>query len=695
MSFAPAFVVKSNSTESLDLYIELASNPGFDFQFRSAAMDTSALSVNGGFTTPVLRTVDYEVSTAAIASIAGVGVANVTTNGMEVGAFTVQANNPSAQTRDALFKSVTLRQNGTASLSNLGNIVLERDGQVVSTSYSINGRDLTISLNDEIKDATLATYYIKAIVNNVEQSTDNYQFELRNQSDINIVEKTTAFRMRVSPTSLPLDNYQIQGGDITFARDTSVDLANSVPAGSQNVILMKGTMKSNSAITVEDPFLTYAAGLDAAWFSGFSTIYMSIGSSTFSYSPAAGGSATGASFGGTATINGTVNVQVRGTFKTTAPAGSYRFQPLQLSSFKRAEYTSNGNTVASAIGSIEGVNVTVENTTLNVTRTDGLGSQTVAAGTNGLTVVKLNLSSNQGNGVRVSRAVFATGTTSALALNNTTLTLLVNGNAVSTKQLQGSSITFDFPSVTVSKNSPVTLEVRANLAEAFNAGQLHLALSSLTATDVGTSQAVTSYQQPASAIFMIGTANAEVTELSVPLEAALLLSPSTSQQILAFRVKALNDNVTLRDLEFQGSYLDNLSNFRLTTSTGVVFASASSNDGSDVVFTNITSPSIAKDQNATFYLIANVNNNVVYDSFDIELNSVNVRSSNGTVVAANMLDTPYAEHSIAENRFVVAKAANNSKSLQTSALRFTVTAEGKDSVYIDDVYFDALLAGYT
>jgi hypothetical protein len=37
---------------------------------------------------------------------------------------------------------------------------------------------------------------------------------------------------------------------------------------------------------------------------------------------------------------------------------------------------------------------------------------------------------------------------------------------------------------------------------------------------------------------------------------------------------------------------------------------------------------------------------------------------------------------IADNKAVIAKATNSSKNLTTSALRFTVTASGKDSVIL-------------
>ena len=695
LSFAPALKVKANGTETLDLFVELNTVAGSDFQFQSATVDSSAVSVSGGFSTPVLRTVNYTVSSAVFADASIGGTSNVTANGMELGAFSVAVNNPSSETRDSMFKSITLRQNGNASLSNLANVVLERNGAVVSSSYVVNGRDITFSVNNEIKDATTATYYIKAVVNNVDQATDTYQFELRNNTDLNIVEKTTSFRLTVTGAALMLV-HNIQGGDITFARDTAVALSAQYSAGTQSVTLLKGTMKSNSAITVEDPSLAYGFGMDDDdMYDYFSTIYMSIGGSTFSYSPANAGASTTADFLGTATVNGTVQVKVRGTLKDTAPAGTIKVGPLALGAFNLVEYVSNGNTVASAIGTIEGVNVSVESSVLNVTRTDGLGNQTISEGSNGLTVLKLNLSSNQGNGVRVSRAVFDDGVTVPLAQNNTTLTLYVDGVAVATKQLQGATVTFDFTSFTVNSSASKTMEVKATFAEAFNAGTFQLVLQSLQATDVLTTQAVT-YQTPSGAVFTIGTADADLTASTDPILTSLLLSPSTTQQVLSFRLKALNDNVTLKDVGFVGTDLDNLNNFRLTTSTGVVIASASSNDATTVEFTNISqsaSPVFVKDQNTTLFLVADVNTNLAAETFTVSLDDANVRSSNGSTIVANVAPLVTATHGIDENTFVVAKLANPSKSL-TSALRFSVTAAGQDAVLVNSVDLDVLLAGY-
>lgn len=696
LSFAPVLTVKANSTEKLDLYVELSTTAGNDFQFTSAAIDSSAVSVNGSFTTPVLRTVTYSVISAAFSVASIGGTSAVTANGMEIGAFKFVVNNPSSETRNASFKSITLRQDGTASLTSLSNIVLERNGAVVASNPTINGRDLTFSLSDTVLDSTTATYYIKAVVNNVEQATDTYQFTVRNSSDINLVEANTAFRATVTPaTNLTLNTYNIQGGDLTFARDTSVALSNSVAPGTSSVTLMKGTLTSNSAVTVEDPTIAYLNGLtDSGAYAKFSTVYLQIGSSTFSYSPTANGGATAASFLGTATVNGTVAVKMWATLKQTAPAGSVKFGPLSLTSFARKEYVSNGNNVATAVGSIEGINVTVESSTLNITRTDGKGDSVVAAGTSDFTVLKLNATSTQGNGVRLSRAEF-TVTAAGSYTNNVSLSLLVNGTVVQTKSVTAGTVFFDNFNANVTNASGATLEVKANFAEAFSAGTFKLTLLTLNAVDLLTSAAV-NYNMPAGATFTIGAANAEVTASNSPVLGQLLLSPSTSKAITSFRVKALNDTVKLRDLGFTGTNLSKLTNFRVVDSANAVVATATTATDTAVTFTNISdasAPAIAKDAVATYTILADVNSDST-GSVAMTLNTAAVRASNGTTVTPTFTAIASNTHVIALNSFTVAKAANGSKGITTSALRFDVAAVGKDKVTLNSLNFSNLLAGY-
>ena len=67
--------------------------------------------------------------------------------------------------KDNVFKSVTLRNDGTATVSaGLDGIKLYRNGEVVSTDVQTNGRDLIISANNDIQNGASATYELRADV---------------------------------------------------------------------------------------------------------------------------------------------------------------------------------------------------------------------------------------------------------------------------------------------------------------------------------------------------------------------------------------------------------------------------------------------------------------------------------------------------------------------------------------------------
>jgi len=436
----------------------------------------------------------------------------------------------------------------------------------------------------------------------------------------------------------------------------------------------------------------------------FSTIYLQIGSSVFSFSPTAGDGATGAQFNGTASINGSVQVKVRGTLKQTAPVGNIQLGSLTLSSFGRIEYASNGYQVLTAVGSIQGISVDVEASELNVVRTDGIGDTVIAEGSTDVTLVSYNLTSSQGNGARVSRVDFNAVNTNAgnLHRNNVSLTLYVDGVAVQTKSVPAASdgVFFDNFNVVVDSNNPRTMLIKGTFVEAFNTGDLQLVSTNINAVDNLTSTALNP-TIASSATFTIGNAEIVVSASNDPLltQAQLLASPSSNVQFFAFRVKAENDTVKLRDLAFTGTDLSNLTNFRLAKADGTVFASAASSSNTAVTFSNISAiaaPPIAKDETATYYLVANVNSNIVAGTFAATLTNVSVRASNGSTVSETGLSVASSTHAIAENIVtVIAKPSITSKSLFANAVRFTVTAAGQDSVVLDQIDLSTTIAGYT
>ncbi len=475
ISFAPSFVVKAGNTEKLDLYVQLATYAGQDFQFASDTMNTTAENVNGSFTTPKLRTANYTVAPVKV-TVASAGASYTDlTNKLELGALTLQNNDISADTRDVAFDSITLRQNGNADLTNLSNITLERNGVVVASNPVVNTKDLTFSINDTIKDGSSATYYIKGMVNSVDnQAGDSYQFTIRYNTDVNASEVINQFRSTITlgalgtGTSLDLNTYTVQGGDISFVRDTTVPLSMNYAAGSE-VVLMKGSITAKNAITLED---INALGFTGSFPSNdiskmFSTIYLTIGNSTFSYSPTTGD--TTAQFLGSATVNGTAQVRMYGTLRDTAGSSNIKFNDLRLSDFNTKTYVANGNNVTiSGVGSIAGIQVTSQAATLNVTRTDGLGNTAISAGSNGVTVYGLKLSSDQGNGVSVSNLVLNIAGYSTGYTNNSYLTLYINGVAIQSKTVNANTITFDGFSKTLNPTTPMDVVVKADFVDTFS-----------------------------------------------------------------------------------------------------------------------------------------------------------------------------------------------------------------------------------
>ena len=699
LSFAPTYVVKAGEKVSFDLYVQLGTTAGNDFQFASTDITSSAQDVNGSFTTAKLRTADYTVAPVSVDMASTGGIFNVQADPQEVGAFKLTNNYVGSDTRDVEFQSITLRQNGNGSLSNLSNIVLVRNGTVVAKNPSVNGKDITFSVGDTVKQGSSATYYVKANITNVDYAAgDAYQLAIRTTSDVNASETTsTSFRSTVTLTNslstLSFGTYTIQGANINFTRDSSVDLSKNYAAGSDNVILMQGNITTKSAITLEDiNNLQFTAGTGMEKL--FSTIYLKIGNSTFSYSPTSGD--TYATFLGTVTINSSAAVKMYGKLRDTAPVATVKFEDLKLSEFNRAEYVDNSNTVAGAVGSIGAVSVSIQNGTLNVTKSDALGSTAIAAGMKGFLVYGMTLSSDQGNGATVSNLVFNV-TSSGSLYNNAYATLYINGVAKQSKTINASTLTFDSFTKDIVTGSPAIMEVKVDFADAFSAGYFGLTLSSMNVVDALTSNSITNYAHPTGALFTIGNPGATIAASDNNPQTQLFLSPSTANKLLAFKMTANNDNVSVYNVNLTGTNLDALSNFRLVNADGTFSVTATTASASAVTFTQIANaPTVTKDATQTYYVVADVNTNTIQNGVRIALSTLDVKSSNGTVVQNVGGNLSSNSHATAKNTIVVQKVSPlASKDIQTNALRFTVKASGLTSVTLTGLDIGSQLVGYT
>lgn len=707
VSFAPAYVVKAGSTETLDLYVELPSTAktGIDYQFISGKVVATAKNVSGSFVTPTLRSADYAVAKAEFSQAGTSGNYKATSDSVELGAFKIYANDAAkTEQTDLTFQSVMLTASGSANLTNLTDIQLVRNDVKVSSDVVVDGKTLTFTVNDSIKEGTTATYYVKAKIANVEDSTDVYQFRLKNTTDLNVIEAKNGFRATV-PAVDTLKYYTVTGGELKFERDTTVALSQNYAPGTSEVVLMQGTITAKNAVRLEDLSLTYSAknssSTTVALSDFFTTLNLVIGGTSYSASAPTLSGTTSVDFDGTANISGTVNVKLYATLKSNSVKGTVKFEEMKMEKFATREFVSNDETVSSGVGSIAWVNVTVEDSTLNVTRNDGLGSTNLAAGSKAVTLYGLSLTSTKGNPINVTSATFDFTGSSGSYTSNVYATLYVNGTAVASKTIDAATVKFDWFTTKVSKDSSVNMVLKADLSDSFSAWKLTTKLSALTAVDTANSDEIPSsaYSKPTGALFTIASANAEFALSDNNPKASLLEAGKVDNKLFAFKVTAKNDTIKLKDINLTGTGLSALSNFRLTNASNVVVASSSSADATNVKFTSIASDNtaIAMDKSSTFYVIADTNSNTNTGSVQLALNSAVITGSNGLDNTTPTLVWTIAskDHAIAENVLVVAKAANSNKSLSTSAMVFTVTASGKDSVTLSGFTFAQLPTGYT
>ncbi len=176
------------------------------------------------------------------------------------------------------------------------------------------------------------------------------------------------------------------------------------------------------------------------------------------------------------------------------------------------------------------------------------------------------------------------------------------------------------------------------------------------------------------------------------------MSPSVDKLIGAFKLSATNDGVRLYDVTVTGTGLDNLNNIRLTSNTGFVIANATTSTSTGVTFTSINNaPVVAKDTTVSYYIVANVNSNTSAGpiALTVTTGGTNIKGSNGNTIAVAGVNVTTNNHAIAENTAVLAMTSNLSKSLTTSALRFSVTAAGKTNIQLTGLTMTNSLAGYT
>ncbi len=638
LSFVPALTVMAGKTVSVDLMAELVSSAaGSENKFTSTVIDSSAANVNGKIDTPTLRTANYSVRSLNFTSLNATGSyqGNELTN--ELGKFQLQ--NIGTGTKDVNVKALTFRNVGNGDVAkSLTDLVLLRAGSKVSTSTIVNGRDVTFVLMDTIQDGQTATFTIQGSVNNVDNANgDTYKFILRQSSDLNAVESTTSFRTGVTIVtngandSTAQASYTVSGGELRFARDTSLALSQNVTRGSLAVELMKGTLTARQPILLENPTLAIQAGSTVVA-EVAKRYYLQIGNSTFSWTPTTGD--TTAQFDGSVTVNGTVPVRLYADVYSSAASSvnnvALQFGPLSYSSFTsnlgRIEYVSTQNAVnsSSAVGSISSSSVAVIDASLSVTKYDSLGTVVYTSNNaQGKVFYGIRLSNNQSNDIKVGSITLSGSNT---AFNNGVSVNLKQGSTVLATRTFNGNTTFNGLNVIVKKDIPVDLTFEGDFLSTIasgSTGRFSVVFNAGDVVDNLTSNNVTVNGGAATSalVSVIGGGSIIATPNTVSTSQGFIV-PGEEKKVGSVNIQAINDTLELRALYLKvigsGAFATNagnqIFNFKIKDSVGNVIATESARDtltgyANDIVkFTSFsTNPQITAGSSKVFDIYATVN----------------------------------------------------------------------------------------
>lgn len=458
--------------------------------------------------------------------------------------------------RNNVFKSVTLRNAGTADLLNsVEGLAIYNDGKKVSTNVAISGREVTFTVNSEIENGKTENYQIRGNIVSSDRNNDTVIFELRNSTDLVVVEQATSFSAPILwvVATVTMGTSTIIGGDLLLTRDTSVGLNQTVSASTNDVVLLSAKFNPKEAVTLEDVRINYNSS--AGLFNQFTSLRLLVDGRTIStYTPASTDLGNGTfTFDTTFTASQATTVQVVWNVKNNATLNS----TFNISTFAAADlwvaskrYVSNDET-AVINGSSQGINLVIANSTLTLTRNDAIDSSnnTVVSGATDVTLLGFSARANDVSDVRITAinpvANYNGGGFSVANVNNVRL---YNGDTVIATRNN-----FDFSglSVTIPKNTAVNFKIVAdftNTLTAANSITLNLAPNAVVARNVSSNETVSAPAVSGQTIAFVASGNA-VVRANTSQASSTIVTPSTSEtSVLRFDIEAKNDKLRLTDL---------------------------------------------------------------------------------------------------------------------------------------------------
>ena len=256
--FNGGYVVKKG--EKLDLVISLDKNKvqaGSELSFKLSDLTSSAMNTTiSPDTTGVYRTTNYSVTSLSFLSMTNSNRSyNISKDtSFSFGEFKLQNDSPASMEKNVLIKNITFKVEGS-DINNLKDYKLLRNGKEMNTTYLVNGRDVTLTINDQLDSGKTAVYKVVATPTNIENASgDVYRFLIKRDTVIaeELGQNSVGYRVVMKGLdNVDLKETTIMGGTITLTRDTNFPSVVSADWGYSDVTIAKGTIKLNQSTKFE------------------------------------------------------------------------------------------------------------------------------------------------------------------------------------------------------------------------------------------------------------------------------------------------------------------------------------------------------------------------------------------------------------------------------------------------------------
>lgn len=518
------------------------------------------------------------VNTIASATLATADFATATPTGGSIDPakdVEVFKSNVSVGTRDLVLSRLAIRQIGSVNNADLTNFRLQVDGQTVSTvaNLDINGY-ASFSIAPS-KTLVTGTRVIRVLADVVGGASRNFQFSIRNKSDVGLVDSQYNVGINARYASgnfpaTPASSVAINSGSVTVQKATD-STTGDVTVNGNDVLLAKYTVTTYGESLKIETLKAGFASSDGAVGSlrngrivingsqvGSTTTLVAAGTTfTTNYTLAAGVPTTIEIRADLFDNDGTNDLNAADTITASllspGSANTQRLSSLGYISVPSASTAGNQLTAKSAASVTMVKASTYANQTTAVPQTQ---SYKVAAYT---------LSGNSSEDVNVDTvSVDFTSVTNATfsAADLTDVVLKIDGVAVGTPKATVSATGNSFSvSLVLPKNGSKTVEIWANIGSTITTADSVKAVTTLSG--VGASSSVTSTTGAVDGQTIIAGSGTLTATADASRPVAAIVDDAGTKVAAAFKFEAATDAFNVTDLVFTIADVSNVSKIKL------------------------------------------------------------------------------------------------------------------------------------